>query len=333
MDDPDKQHWIEEAVLAGRVVGLDDAVVRTAFCTAFNAFGDEWLQAELPKCDRKRYGGILAGHPLIHKLRMGQPPQVSAVVELGLYLTEFFAAPHAAEIIQRMKDAAHFDNAVFELAVAYRFSKVGGSCEFQPMTGSGIADLHVDYGGNAWIIECSRQNPSEDQSKRDALRDVLGQAVLDELGRRKAGVAVRLAVRPSATHQHVKGIARKVGQLAQNVEKRPWNTYEHEDAHWRVSVKRMCESEDPIPDSPDDPWVREWDLIAQTKLTPKKYVDPFPKDPARPIPGKPRDRLYLRVQGEERDSERALIRKVKKKLSQTAGDPACPPRLIVLIRS
>lgn len=330
MDHPDRKRWIEEAVEAGRIIGLEDAVIRTAFCTVFNAFGDEWLRKELPKCDPKRYGGILAGHPLIHKLRMGQPPQVSEVVELALYLTEFFEEPHFSEIVQRMKDTTHFDNAVFELAVAYRFKKVGCRCVFQPATRGGIADLHVEHGDHAWVVECSRQNPSEERSKRDALRNVLAQAVADELSRRKAAVAVRLVIRPGATHQHVKGIARKVGQLAREVEQRPWNKYEHDHPLWHSEVKTMCEAEDPIPSGPDDPCAGEWDVIAQSTRVPQDYVDRFPKDPKHPLPGKPRHRVYLRIEGETRDTVRALISKVEKKLRQTSDVLTAPPRLIII---
>ena len=94
--DAEKAKWVEEAVEAGRVIGLADAAVRSAYNIVLNAFGYEWLTSELSKCDRKKFGGIWAGHSLVHMLQMGQPQQTSAVVELSVYLNAFSNDPHVS---------------------------------------------------------------------------------------------------------------------------------------------------------------------------------------------------------------------------------------------
>jgi hypothetical protein len=328
--DATQLRWIDEAVEAGRNIGIEDSAVRRAYSVVLNAFGDEWLQRELPKCNPKKYGGLLAGHPLVHMLRMGQPPQTSAIVELSVYLNAFFDDSHASEFIQRLKDAQQFPNARFELAVAYRFKAVGCGCSFDPPTKAGAADSMIEFGRHKWIVECSRQNPSPAAAKRDAIVHAVGQAILDALQSRDVPVAVRVFVRENMPQNDVTRMAKMADRLARQVNARPWNQYEHEDCFWRVEVRQLSESEDLIPQRPDDSIAEHWDLTAESKSVLRKLVEPFPKDLRERIPGTPHVRLYARVECGQRNEEQSLLKKVRKKLSQSHGHESSPPRLIVL---
>lgn len=314
----EKRRWVEEAMVAGRLIGLNASTVSSAFSIVLNAFGDNWLKAELQRCDPRKYGGLIAGHPLVHALRIGQRPQTSEVVELAEYLTEFHRDPSLPKIIEHMRDQQHFENYRLPLAMGHRWLAAGMRCTLEPDVGNRRADLAVAIGNASWMVECSNQNLSASEDTRSKLRNITFQRVSAAIDSSMIPIALRIVGGIGVNDQQLTAVVRAVRSLAAKLAQDSGRTFVTSVGEWKIELRKLCLLRDPLPKAPDDPAAKAWDLISECKSVPRRFVDYFPKDCGTPIPGIPRSRIYLRINETQRDVEDAILRKIDKKISQTS---------------
>lgn len=325
-----KLRWIEEAILAGRLIGLDASRVSSAFSIVLNAFGDDWLRAELQRCDPRKYGGLIAGHPLVHALRIGQPSQTSEIVELAEYFVAFQPDPALPKIIDHMREQQHFENYRLPLAVGHRWLAVGARCSLEPGIGNRQADLEVATGHARWVVECSNQNSSVAEDAKSKLRNIAFQRVSAAIDSSTAPIALRVVGGFGVADQQLTAVVRAVRDLVAKLSQDSEATFRTSVGAWQIELRKLSLSRDPLPDSPDDPATKDWDLICESKSVPRRFVDHFPKDESIRVPGIPRSRIYLRIDATERDLEDAILRKINKKISQTSVKEAPGLRWITI---
>ena len=335
--DAKKQQWLNHAIEAGLRGNLSPEAVTEAYQVVYSAFGDSWLQEQEGKADCHAYG-FMAGHHLMRNLRMGQDNSTSEVVELAQYLKEFATESSMPEVLSRLRDADSYDDCLFELAIAYRFRRIGASVKHSPQTDKGFADLAVSINGHTWICECTRQHLAASEVRRTSWRDNLMHQVSRKMSDAKIPATVKLTLQRNCPPPAFERAPQIVAELLMKLKERKWECFTHEDEELFVIVKEFSDAEDPNPalkgewdGTYNDVANHPWEAVMDQTVMQKKHIDDIRDGkPMSDIPREKTGRLFIQTYSSERPIEPAILKKIEKKLSQTWSSEHPHPRLIFI---
>jgi len=150
--------WQRRFGLLAKESGLPVDVIIDSRLQLLSAFDDDWLKKDYRRGQRKdKYtlGEILS--PSITKM-LSNPVVNNAVqiVELAKYLSELRNQPNINEIIVMLRNKSQFEATRLNLAISYRFLKVGfENLVVEPEIPRGKGDIQCSYKGDSFIVECS----------------------------------------------------------------------------------------------------------------------------------------------------------------------------------
>ena len=281
---PDRLALTAGALECAETIGMLTDRITEACHVVFTAFGDEWLRRELLKVNPKAYG-VLAGHPLARAFQTCQPSHVSEIVELATYLKLFASERHMEKLIAALSATEHFENTRFQLAMAYRYRRVGVGVTIDPRTAKGKADLLIDWRGERWLCECTRQSISDEEVKKENILHTLTSAAMNVLGRLDAAVTVKMTVKKISPGFHVAPTLRRMKELLRQWSANPGREIAIDDDAVTIAVRAFDDTRDPNParrgEWPSDYTKAkpgDWDIVVETKMVPKELVDRYGRD-------------------------------------------------------
>jgi hypothetical protein len=117
-----------------------------------SVFGTEMLDNW--KSKQKDYP--LDQHPVIIGSTSGSFEYLVELMELGTYLLSFKSEKEISKLIADLKDASSYGDTVFQLAMAYRFKKLGFSVQLEPpIRNNQLADFVAELGDMRVMCECT----------------------------------------------------------------------------------------------------------------------------------------------------------------------------------
>jgi len=160
----------QDAEECARTLGLDPAEAVKRVQLVVSAFGWDWIRNEWERTQKQGpHALLIRRHPLVRHLDLLERLNVYALVETGRYIIEFADDPKIDEVLQDMKGRGQFQNHLFALAMAYRFTRVGARVRLEPPTERGRADFLMTVHGTEVCTECYRQGHSDLKKKIDTL--------------------------------------------------------------------------------------------------------------------------------------------------------------------
>ena len=105
-------------------------------------------------------GKKIVSHPLLkllvpkHDMELG----VSELMEVGLYLKEFYLDSAITECLNNLKVDKQYESTLFQMAFAYRFRKLGFKVGLEPLTLRGKSDILLEDENRKYVVECYRIN-------------------------------------------------------------------------------------------------------------------------------------------------------------------------------
>ena len=138
-------------------------------------FGLEWLEDLAAK--RKDMPNPLSQHPIIIGSASGSFQYLVELVELCTYLTSFRDDKELSKIIPALKEEPSYEDNLFQLAMAYRFRKLGFGIALEPPILNGhLADFSAHMGDLKIMAECTvLREWGVREEQRDVFADCLQQ--------------------------------------------------------------------------------------------------------------------------------------------------------------
>lgn len=149
--------WRSEARLHAASLGLEHDTTDRALDTVVNAFGREWIDAELNSRKEKKFKLFrIDRHPVAGWIDMPSAATVSEMVELAAYLRALEHVDGFAQVIPMLRTLDQFGRAQTQLAFAYRFMRCGGEqLRLEPDTDNGRkADIAFALDSCRYVVEC-----------------------------------------------------------------------------------------------------------------------------------------------------------------------------------
>lgn len=151
--------WQKRCVLLAQELGIPFELILGSRTNVINAIGRKWLENDHSKSSKddskKTMSQVLV--PTVTKL-VTNPINTTAIqlVELSHYLVEAKDQPRLNIAIDMLKNPDQFEAGRFNLAMFYRFSKVGWkNLLLEPDIPRGKGDFIGEYEGAKYLVECS----------------------------------------------------------------------------------------------------------------------------------------------------------------------------------
>lgn len=201
----------EEAQECARTIGLDPILAAQRIQLVVNAFGWDWIRQEWARTHSQGPHGLLSErHPLVRHLELLERLDLYALLETARYIIEFADDPKIEEVLQNMRGHGQFENHLFGLAMAYRFTRAGARMQLEPSTQRGRADFLLTVCGTEVCAECYRQERGGPKKQIDSL----GKHIITwswDKGRRRSVVRITLCKLPK---QHLEPRIKRLVQRA-----------------------------------------------------------------------------------------------------------------------
>lgn len=101
-------------------------------------------------------------HPLVNSLLITDPKNselgIVELLEIGLYLREFYKDKNIKFCLSCLKNASFFESTLLQLAFAFRLKKSGSDVNLEPITERGKSDILFKFDEKTYIAECYRIN-------------------------------------------------------------------------------------------------------------------------------------------------------------------------------
>lgn len=138
-------------------------------------FGLDWLEELAAK--RKNMPNPLSQHPIIIGSASGSFQHLVELVELCTYLISFKDDKELLKIVSALKEEPSYGDNLFQLAMAYRFRKLGFDIALEPPILNGhLADFSASRGDLKIVAECTvLREWSVRKEQRDVFADCLQQ--------------------------------------------------------------------------------------------------------------------------------------------------------------
>ncbi len=137
-----------------RQSGLTVADIDRAIGVIKSIFGLDWLESLEAK--RKDMSNPFVQHPIIIGSASGSFTHLAELIELCLYLVSFKDDPCLSKIIPPMKETSAYSDNLFQLAMAYRFKKLGFNVLLEPPILNGqLGDFSAKFGDMQVMAECT----------------------------------------------------------------------------------------------------------------------------------------------------------------------------------
>lgn len=133
--------------------GLTTEDIDMAIGVISGAFGGAWLEELIAK--RKETPPLLQ-HPVMIGSASGSFPHLMEVIELSTYLVAFGKDKNISKTILNLKILEQYNDNLFQLAMAYRFKKLGFSTDLEPPIMDGqLGDFQSIKDNIKIMAECS----------------------------------------------------------------------------------------------------------------------------------------------------------------------------------
>ena len=119
-------------------------------------YPESWLASQRP---RRQLAGSGFSHPIVELLQPLADQQLTALVELGSYLSAFADAPELGDLHAGLRgDQALFEHTRLQLAFGYRLLLAGAEAlRFEPLADRGRrGDIAFTWEGVLYALECYR---------------------------------------------------------------------------------------------------------------------------------------------------------------------------------
>jgi hypothetical protein len=241
-------------------------------------------------------------HPIYRFLNEGTDTALVQICELGLYLEAFRTDP-AYPTIATDLISPKFASTMFELAMAYRWRRAGGTVELQPSAAAGrIADFCATISDIPFLIEASNI-PAETFELMSFRAPLLIKRTASPYLKDDSVLVVRFQVPTVPEGTWEQSLVGAIKNCCYEVSGPGWETRRHASKEFdglRIDVERFSPGE--VPDATqEDPWDVRADQITEEK------------------PHKLLLRILVRLPSGDIDSASRIVKKLIREMKQLSG--------------